>query len=57
MYLDLINDDIRFLRKYLLILKIPLKIKIYVVPEQQNFANNKQFDKEEVEQMQKMLFL
>jgi hypothetical protein len=28
-----------------------------VVPEQQNFANNKQFDKEEVEQMQKMLFL
>jgi hypothetical protein len=38
-------------------LKIPLKIKIYVVPEQQNFANKKQFDKEEVEQMQKMLFL
>jgi hypothetical protein len=37
LYADYMNDHIKFLKKYLLNLKVPLKIRIfYVVPSQEN---------------------
>jgi hypothetical protein len=39
MYLDLLDDDTKYLKKYIWTMKVPLKIKIYVVSSSESYSN------------------
>jgi hypothetical protein len=57
MYLDLMNDHTRFLRKYLWKIKIPLKIKIFMWFLSNKMLLTKDNLAKKMDRMSKMLFL